>query len=286
MYLCNIFNKKDNDHVLLKCDECGIEYQGIFSTAKKHIMLRNIHSCRRCVSSRAGKKTAKKMSKIYSELYSGDGNPAKRKDVREKISKALKGKKLSEAHKQALRKPKSKTEKIKEAANRPKEVARRRARMIGDKNPSKRKEVREKISNSISEVMSSGCFHRSLDKGWISNKKTLSPIWCRSGLEKEFLEKCENIDVIDFIESAEAIKIPYIHEESTHNYLPDFIVVLLNGNKIIVETKSSYFRAMKKSILKENALKKYCTKYIIKYKILQEGEINKWTEQLQEMYEK
>ena len=44
MYLCNISNKKDKDHVQLKCDECQVEYQGIFSTAKRHIVLRNMHS--------------------------------------------------------------------------------------------------------------------------------------------------------------------------------------------------------------------------------------------------
>ena len=71
-----------------------------------------------------------------------------------------------------------------------------------------------------------------------------------------------------------------------HNYLPDFMVTLINNEKIIVETKSSYFRKMKKSIFKENALKKYCKKHNLKYKVLQEGEINKWITRLQETYEK
>ena len=63
MYLCSTYDKRDQEHVQLKCDECGSEYLGIFSTAKRHIILRNKHSCRICVSRRAGKKTAKKCQK-------------------------------------------------------------------------------------------------------------------------------------------------------------------------------------------------------------------------------
>jgi hypothetical protein len=135
------------------------------------------------------------MSEIYSRLYSGDGNPAKRPGVGQKISNAKKGKVFSEDHKKALCKPKSKTHLIKEVANRPDECRRRSERMIAN-NPSSRPDVREKISRTISELMSSGDFQRSLDRGWITTPKTPFSIWCRSGLEKDFIQaatECEQV---------------------------------------------------------------------------------------------
>lgn len=60
--------------------------------------------------------TISKISKNHRDI-SGDKNPAKKPGIGEKISKALKGRKFSEEHKQKLSKPKSQQAKIKMSKN-------------------------------------------------------------------------------------------------------------------------------------------------------------------------
>lgn len=176
MYLEDENTKSDWQTIRSKCDECGEEYNAKIKTAKRQVIEVGHQQCRRCSSRRAGKKTAKKMSKIYSELYSGDGNWAKREEVRNKISESKKGKKLSNSHKQALRKKKGSKEKIIEAANRPEELKRRSDYMTKN-NPMFNFESRNKMQSSILDLYDKGHYDnpgKFYKRGWVCNTKTLS----------------------------------------------------------------------------------------------------------------
>jgi hypothetical protein len=279
MYIDSIEGMSMNKTISLICDICNKSYYGKVKTALRHIELFNKHQCTHCSHVRGGKKTAERMSKLYSIWYSGEGNPAKKPGVGAKISSAKKGVPFSEEHKKALCKPKSNTDKIKEAANRPEEVARRRERMLSN-NPSKRFDVKRKISESVSSLMASGEFTRSLDVGFVSTLKTVVPIWCRSGLEKKFVKLCDNCKEIKSIESAEYLKIPYEFNGSKHYYLPDFIITLKNDSRIIVEIKSSYFQTFENWVSKFTALNEYSSKNGVSCFVLNEKEVEQWQEQL------
>ncbi len=264
MHLESTEGKWQSHSVLTKCDECGQEYRARISTAIRQIEVVGHHQCRSCSSRRAGKKTAAKMSAIYSERWKGDGNIAKRPEVRAKVSATKTGVKFTEAHKQALRKPKTKTDLIKEAANRPEEVKRRSDRAIA------------RVQNHTNRS--------NYDVGDYKTTKTPKSIYCRSGLEKKFLEYSEHISSIIKIESAEDIVIPYVKDGRDRNYLPDFKILLQDGKVFLVETKGSYFQDVlhvEECRLKEVALLDYCTKQGYGCVTLNEKEFKEWLRSLE-----
>lgn len=296
MYLESPEGKWKSVSVAMKCDQCSNEYRGIISTTERQFRELGVHQCKSCSSRRAGLKTAAKMSEIYSRLYSGDGNFAKKPGVSEKISEAKKGTPLTEEHKAKLRKPKSKTEKIKEAANRQEEVERRRVRMTtymsDPANKAKCREwataymndpsVKERYSVARSELMISGKFWSKLNAGWVETSKTPKPIYCRSGLEKEFLHLAEHIDKIATIESAESLCIKYEFNNSTHRYLPDFKLTMNDGSVFIIETKNSYLQKFVQSQVKAKVLEEFCRQNQMFCHTLNEKEITQWLDSLKE----
>lgn len=286
MFLENIDGKWKSVSVKAKCDEvdCGVEYKARISTALKQEKEIGHHQCKKCSSRRAGRKTAQKMAKEYSRLYSGDGNPAKRPGVGDKISKTKKGVKLTEDHKASLRKPKKKSEKFL-LAMQDSNLRAERSNRMKLKNPVRNPEVREKISNSITNHFLEGgnrVFYSRMKTGWVSNEKTKNPIWCRSGLEKRFLAQIEQHNWISCVESAEGLRIKYLFEGIIHNYLPDFKLTFDNDLFIIVEIKSSYFATLPKWDFKLKALHEFCEYLNIEYSVLSEKEEHKWSEILLE----
>jgi hypothetical protein len=253
--------------VKMKCDECEVEYNAKVRTVWRQETVVGHHQCRKCSSRRAGKKTASHGD--FSNLVNGERYSA-RPDIWKKVAAGKKGKVFTEEHKKALQKPKSKTEKIIEAANRPEERERRRKRAIIMMHDPKR----------------SGrwgyCGFGEFKVGWIETNKTLSPIWYRSGLEKYFVERVsENTKVVS-MESAEGIEISYDLDGKKHIYLPDFKLVLNDGSVIIVEIKGSYFAQDKRTLPKQRALEEYCKIHGFSSVLLTEKEIDKWLELLKE----
>lgn len=198
------------------------------------------------------------MASTYSELYSGDGNPAKKTGVGDKISKTKKGI-PSKANKLALRKPKSKTDKIKEAANRPEERERRSLlmanRLIGG--------YRLSGTNETVTTIKSNC-----------------PILCRSKLEAKFLRKLDDFDKVLSVESAEKLKLPYIFEGAYHHYLPDFKIKMIDGKIIIIEIKGSHREFDEATLIKQSVLRSYCEKNNFKEFLLTERTMHIWLETL------
>jgi hypothetical protein len=281
VFLDSIENKWKCTSVNAKCDECFSLYKAKISTALRQEKIVGHHQCRRCSSRRAGKKTASKMSKIYSELYKGENNPAKKPGVGDKISKSKKGVSLTEEHKKSLKKPKTKTEKFKIAMQDSK-LRELRSKRMKENNPVKDLNVRNKISESVSNYLEKNKknFYKKFKTGWISNSKTKKPIWCRSGLEIRFLNFINDIKFISSVESAENIRIKYLYEGVEHNYLPDFRLTFKNKNTIIVEIKGSYFETLSNWNLKLEALKEFCKNTGISYSILTEKDELKWEDML------
>ena len=282
MYQTSIDGKKLKDCVGMICDSCGTEYKGRIETSMRQFELNSVHECRICVSRRAGKKTAIKMKEVLRTKFLGEGNPMKSLESRKKLSESHMGKPLSEEHKKSLRKPKSKCDEIKKAANRPEEVKRRSDRMILN-NPSKRPEVREKISKTVCELYKNGTYDlkkKNYKTAWVQISKSMGSIWCRSGLEQNFLFKINLVDNVSLVASAAYLRIPYTFNNSSHNYLPDFRVVMKDGSQFLVEIKSSYFLTLPKEIVKMEALKNYCKNKPLTCVILNEKEIDSWLEQL------
>ncbi len=260
MYLDDYSNESGWKSVHLVCGDCNKEYVGKLNTARKQKSELGNNQCKSCSSRRAGKKTAAKMSSIYSVLYSGEGNPAKKPGVGEKISKTKKGVPLSEENKKNLRKPKSKTDKIKEAANRPEERARR--------------------SKLMAERMINVDGRLKCKTSYLEINKCTTTLLCRSSLEEKFVKKADICSKIKKISSAERLCLPYYKDGVLKHYLPDFRIDLIDGNVFIVEIKGEYFKDDEEVKLKMEILKSFCDSNNFNCVLLTERDIHKWLEPL------
>ena len=251
--------------VRMKCDDCGDEYNAKVRTVWRQESIIGHHQCRKCSSRRAGRKTASHgnfSNLVFGEKYSASP------DIWKKVSVGKKGKSFTDSHKKALRKPKSKTEKIIEAANRPEERERRSKRAIAMMHDPKR-------------IGRWGyCGFGEFKCGWITTNKTISPIWHRSGLEKYFIEEVSKVEKIISVESAEGLELEYTLDGKKHVYLPDFKIVFENGQVEIIEIKGSFFLKDKRNKPKQEALRLFCEKNGFLWKILTEKEVDSWLEQL------
>lgn len=260
MHLDDYYSVSGWKSVPLICDDCSEQYVGKLNTARKQKTELGKHQCRSCSSRRAGKKTAAKMSAIYSVWYSGDGNPAKRPGVGEKISRTKKGVPLSEENKKKLCKPKSKTAKIKEAANRPEERA-RRSKLMAERMMNRDGRLKCKIS-------------------YVNISKSTIPLLCRSKLEEKFVKKADACAKIKAISSAERLCLPFYRDGVLSHYLPDFRLDLIDGSVFIVEIKGEYFKDDEDVKLKMDALEAFCNLNDFNCVLLTERDIHKWLELL------
>lgn len=252
---------------LFECDKCHKYCQLKTKTILKLYNLYKEIYCRNCYQSITGKKTAAKMSATYSKWYSGAGNFCHKPGVAEKISKARTGVPLTDAHRKALSIPKSKCDKIREAANRPEERE-RRSKLMCDRI----------LSGQI--IPNDTIYSIKLKTGYFKSEKTKLRIYHRSGLEKYFLERASNNKLIKSISSAETLRISYKYNDSSHTYLPDFKIELHDGSIFIIEIKGSYPFDIAKLDAKLKALDCYCETNNYKWEILYKKDILKWLEQL------
>lgn len=245
------------------CGDCGKEARGKTKTIIRQTGDFGHPLCINCMHRRSGKIVGAKYREQNRQRLLDKNDPIHSQEAQERGAAKKRGRPLTEAAKQALRKPKSRTDKIKEAANRPEERARRSRRMA------------DFVANNSYEAR--GIFRR-CETGWLENTKTKQPIFFRSGLEKHFLDRCDNVKQIKSVESAEFLRIVYEFEGSERRYLPDFKVELHNGLVYIVEVKSPY-------LIKTDVLTRF-KMVILKYYSLKNGyadallttkkEINLW----------
>ena len=191
----------------LKCDECGCEFKNRIENLNENI---EKHYCSSC----SKKQEKNPMFEIVPwnkgeklPQFSGENNPAKRKEVRDKISKAKKGHPSS---------------------------------MLG-KHHSENSKFKISCSNQISikEAWESGkmTFHSKYAQSKIKIYKDKK----YQGLyELDFLKEMEKYGILTLIERGPAIK--YIDKNNKERlYLIDYQI---KGTNILIEIKSSYTKTL------------------------------------------
>lgn len=113
------------------------------------------------------------------------------------------------------------------------------------------------------------------------------PIIFRSSYERTFvywLESCK--DVKQWGSECLEIRYKYI-DGKTHRYYPDYVVEMMNGNKLVIEIKpknqtvkplnenSSAFEMYVKNMCKWKAAKQFCESNGLKFQILTEETISR-----------
>lgn len=155
----------------------------------------------------------------------------------------------------------------------------------GNKVPSKRLNVSKaltgkKLSKKHREALSRGAINRLTKSGMINgyykskkgcykSKKSNEELIYDSQYELDFIKLCDLDKTIKNIARAD-IKIPYLLDGITKNYLPDFIITTIDGNKILVEIKPNRMKYWDKNLLKSIAGRKYCKKNNLKYLLVTE----------------
>ena len=121
-------------------------------------------------------------------------------------------------------------------------------------------------------------------KGYLESIKFNKDIPFRSSLEKKFIEFCENNVFIASL-AYETYSIRYIFENCYHNTVPDFEVIDIFNRKFIIEIKGSHLFNRTKEQVKMKAVKDYCDKNGIIYKVLTEKELQNESE-IEEIFRK
>lgn len=205
----------------LKCDDCEKEFLSRIENLDKNI---DIHYCSSCSKKKErnpmyGKVSSNKGKKL--PQLSGEKNPAKSEEAREKISKAKKGKPSP-----MLGKHHQEKSKIKSSISNQKAI--KEAWEIGKLN------YRSKYANS--------------KIGFYKNIKY------QGSYELDFLKEMEKLNLFNLIERGPAIT--YIDKNGKRKiYLIDYKI---KGTNILIEIKSSYTITLdkKNTLLKEEYAKK------------------------------
>lgn len=139
-------------------------------------------------------------------------------------------------------------------------------------NPSLRKRISEKQSKLICGMIESGIFdkkNKNFKTGYCLNEKTGIDEFYRSSYELLKMKKLNSDVSVKFWTTKHKIRIPYVVNETTHFYIPDFLIELTTGRKILEETKG-YIENKNLLKLKIRAAKKYCKINGIDFKICYE----------------
>ncbi|HPI81674.1 MAG TPA: NUMOD3 domain-containing DNA-binding protein [Candidatus Paceibacterota bacterium] len=207
----------------LKCDDCGREFDNRIENLDKD---KDIHFCYECINKgRRNPMYNKKLSQEAKDKliswHKNNENPAKRKEVREKISKAKKGKPSS---------------------------------MLGKKHKEESK-IKCRISNqkTLKKLWKSGKldYHSKYANSKINFYKGIK---YQGTYELDFLKKMENWNLLHLIERGPAIT--YIDKKGKERiYLIDYKI---KGTNLLIEIKSSYTITLdrKNLLLKEKYAKK------------------------------
>jgi len=175
-------------------------------------------------------KTRKKMSELERGVprpqTSGDKNPAKRQEVRLKIS-------CNNSMKNTLYRKKT-LDSLKKYYT--KSIRKERSLYLKKHNPSHDKVILEKRIATYSKRLSEGLYH--IKNNWVTgyySKKDGTKEWYDSSYEKEKMKFYDENKL--FWTKRHGIRIPYTNDEGLNTYyIPDFIV-MINGKIVIEEIK-------------------------------------------------
>jgi hypothetical protein len=101
---------------------------------------------------------------------------------------------------------------------------------------------------------------------YVESKKA-GRVWCRSSYEKLFVEACDVIDCVNYIQTCPFV-IEYLDGEKRRRYVPDF---LINGT-IIIEIKAHGMVHDPHVQLKAKAAEKYAVEHHMSYVMLSQPE--------------
>lgn len=122
------------------------------------------------------------------------------------------------------------------------------------------KEIREKISNGVTEAHIRGDFDN-VKPGvgsFIFSKKNNKTIFARSTWERELIEIFDLHPKINYIDN-EPFAIPYMFDGSQHNYIPDFLVRYDDAIDSMWEVKrDDFIFDDPKTVAKLEALSEFC----------------------------
>jgi hypothetical protein len=119
----------------------------------------------------------------------------------------------------------------------------------------------KRLSESITRVYQAGGPQWS--QGTYTSTKTGRSCNFRSSWEETYMKILDDdLDVLTW--DYESIVIPYLLDGKTHNYIPDFLLTLVDGSKVLVEVKPSGLRGNAANTAKREAALKMCA-------------VNRWT---------
>lgn len=254
---------------------CGETFVSKINSGRRYI----------CGHNGRGRVPSQKQRLMTSLANSGDRNPAKRSEVRKKISKALTGRKDSDEVKRKKSLGRLNSEKFRQA------MKTRKPPRLGTKtsaqalenmrkaNQSKNyvpsEETKEKIRNSLlgyfsvlenrvkrakeiaQRVQSEGYRYKN---GYVHLPILGVSLFYRSSYEQQGLLLLDTKREVKQI-LVETVHIPYETEEGiTKIYMPDWLVETVDGDVYLIEVKPSCFTNTKANLLKAEAGIEWCIK--------------------------
>jgi len=223
-----------------------------------------VNSLRRFISghNRKGQKNNDRWYEAIRKSNSGENNPAKRPEVREKISKSLMGIPLSLERRQSIKRALMNNPKIKARGNNG-----------GNRGLITSLEGRNNMSKgAIKRILKNKGQSYTGISGIVMLPRLGTTHHYRSTYEKSALLLIDDCrDVVSV--SVESLVIVYKGVDgSIHRYLPDLFVVLNNGLIYLIEVKPKSLLDQKSNILKFEAARAYALKYNMQFQI--------WTEDI------
>lgn len=212
----------------------------------------------------------KKISNTLSEKYKNGEiitSEYKRESARKRMlgnklsverTSPRKGVKLSQEQKEKLRK-----------ANTGRKLSKEHKDKISKKSSEYFVKHPEKLHNFILNGIKSKHGHIKI------NKSKTKDFYYMSSWEKSFVEYCDSLNEVIEIKEGKEFKILYTFKKSIHTYIPDVLLTLSNGYKVLVEIKPKSKLKSRKNKAKFKAAKEKCKSEGIIYLILTEDYVFK-----------
>ena len=136
------------------------------------------------------------------------------------------------------------------------------------------KETRERISQSMSELIINGSRKRSkYQTGVFYSQKNNKDLLYRSSYELIAFTILEGLSVVKFYYT-EPFRIPYDKNGQICNYVPDVLIEYIDGRKELIEIKPKIFLNEETNILKFNAAQQYCEENKYDFSVWTEDNLN------------
>lgn len=154
------------------------------------------------------------------------------REVKEKISKSLTGRKQSE---DTLKK---RSESMKGKRN----ALGYRHTDKAKKSMSNTRRSKEYLKKQSKWLYKCGGYKFNFKRGKVYSVKSGKELTFLSSWEKYFILKCNELDIINYIDSGDSVIIKYVNpiDNEVHSYIPDFKITLSNGRILVIEIKPNF----------------------------------------------